>query len=632
MATVGQTEQFSNLNAGTFVRSVQEWMREFGGQEEILVLSQEAAKEIAAKVASGLGLQKKDDSAYGGQKDYEATKYFTPEALDISAQGLQRALENGRGFVGGETDSGILAVRAQKWWLPQDRQANWEIPNYAISRVPLSQRTLEGERELWNKQEPGGSSHGMELEMQAITFNENGDIEPVDIQSLIVELKKYGFPLSIEGWVSQLEYVSMARQPQESLEDYRNRIAKDLKILSMALAEHDIYLAPVGVMVGSGDGQANFNNPHVQNVMRQMVEDQDLQKAAETLGLFRTSGLHITVELKRAFGQKTISAELLREVFDHTHSAASFLMKVFSRSGNLGFPDYQGKLKATNRERERLHLPTARVGDTRSLLDSNTIEDFENGAQPSLERAALLAESGGHAPHNPLGRMKQAGRNEYTMFDATYDLDLIVNLEAFLRLHTAVIHRAVLRGDFRSENLAQLLGIKDDEYNMFFTLLSNQDQFERVVNSLEIYGVNGVFEYNGQAYNIKKVLERFFDTMLRFAKYVGFQGEDLNEARSAVDFLKERLNLNPQDIEFPQISGVESLSEDEIIDGVFTYLQSGYALTDIVVALRGIVYGGEYDLNNLNKENENLITRVIARAIQRYYYQLPIEDPLPAAT
>ncbi len=377
-------------------------------------------------------------------------------------------LQEGKGAVI-ETNKGVITIRHRRWWLEDDRDQN-AIPPYAISYIPIIK-----EPDYTEQASPTIlSTHGQELEFQVVRKTDNG-FAPVDIQELIKSLKSQGFPISIEGWISQGEFISIARKNQESIGDYKKRTVILISTLASALYEAGYYIAPTGVMITDGDGQANLGNPHVRNVMGNMIkniwgENQEKPTPEELLEQFGVNGTHMTISIEGTRGPLYSAGELLR-IYDNTHTPEVIsLLALFCYSG-----EYQSK----TRHGVRSQFPTARIAPVLSLLDEKTIQAFIDGRSPSLERAALNG-----MPHNPIGRQKQAGRIEFTVADSNYDILLTIDLENLLSYLTFAVQSAIRHGQSDNPILNKTSANAEDYENIMTEVQQNGFRSESLINAI----------------------------------------------------------------------------------------------------------------------------------------------------
>lgn len=460
-----------------------------------------------------------------GQKKYDPNGY-------TNLAGYKNQHKEGVVFLGRD---GVNTWRHPFWWSEEDHMMydrNPDLfPNYAHSSIPVVKRDIDVERSIVPADEVPLGSSGNELEFQAVAFGEDDEPIPVNVQDFLKVFsdpeifQDSKFPISLEGWASQLELISIPRMGDESPEVYHQRMRDNLRFVSKALNRMGVYLMPTGVMPTNSDFQANFEDPHVEHVLRRGQSGGEelvsVKEAARQLEGFGASGTHITVDVYKKDG--VVGDEVLQQIFTHTHGKALLLMKAFSLSGNMGSVESLAN-NYPGRELTRKELSTARVGPVRRLLDETTIHAFtQNGRQPSLERAALCDSEGreGWGAHNPLGRMKESGRNEFTIFDVVADTQLLVELESALNLYTTAVHKALLR-DVNSDNSLENIKLQLSEYHpnyaeFFLGLMTNQDEFDELASEVDKFGFDGKVVFVGNDVRIGEVVNQFIDFIGRLA-------------------------------------------------------------------------------------------------------------------
>ena len=243
------------INNGIITRAVPEWMEEHippKKQVEVLKLTPEGATGIAETMRGVMNIETTPlpsaQEQHSGQKEYKATEFFNSADEILNRFGIAREdvkpeeLEELERRINSETEEGIVLTTPQgvitirhAIWLKEEDGGS--IPDYAVNFLGLKQYEEEYSP-LNSETDVTLQKSGHELEFQVIAFDEDGQVVAVDIQHLLPELKKLNLPFKPEGWVSQCEYVSMPRNPNEGLENYRNRVAEHMKILSSALRQY----------------------------------------------------------------------------------------------------------------------------------------------------------------------------------------------------------------------------------------------------------------------------------------------------------------------------------------------------------------------------------------------------------
>lgn len=426
----------------------------------------------------------KDEKKYGngnGQKLTEGDRWI-PNPLGTKQAGIF-VDESGQPYV----------VKHPNWWREEDRKEAkknpGQIPDYAMYPIAVVKRPINEERQAVEAPTQP-EAVGSELEFAAVKFHKEG-IHLVNIQSVIEHLKTAGVPVSREGWSSQIEHPSNPRDPNLGITDHKRDLVKDLLAISETLAQFGVYLLPVSTIPGYPYGQPNFGDPHVRNVLTQgmraaLKRELTVEEAAEILMKYGVNGLHTTVNLKKD-NLGFVGDERLRRVFELTHTPITAILKALTLSGNLGSLKELESDRLSYRDVKRTTFPTARVGVVRNLHDEEAIEALKEGLSPSIERASLCDEGGEQAAgaHNPLGRQKETGRNEFTVFDIEANVDKILALESLMSLWTTIVDKAILEG-----RLDDLLGGLGVVYRRIFTeFLESEEVFKQISEVIEQQGI-----------------------------------------------------------------------------------------------------------------------------------------------
>lgn len=499
------------------------------------VISPDQAKQILKRLKESYpDLFTEDPYENGngnGQKETKVSEWIESPCRD-----------NNKGCVYFDEQGRPWLVKHPNWCDPRVAHERFEkpglVPDSAVYPIDVVPRDLTVERKLVNPPERSEAA-GCELEFAVGKFTGN-KVVPINIQYVLDDFKKFRVSASIEGWFSQFEHPSKPKCTYSSFSDHREVLVKGLLVISKTLGPFDTYLLPTGVMPYSGIGQPNFENPHVRNVLTKGLEislerELDLEEAADILAKYGVNGLHITVNLKKD-ENGFVEDERLKRVFELTHSPISFLLKSLTLSGNLESAEALVLERLSYRDIHRAELPTARVGRVRRLFDEEVVTAFEEGKAPSLERASLCDEEGKPARgvHNPLGRQKQSGRNEFTAFDIEPNVDKILALECLLSLFTTVVDKAVLEG--KEDWLME--GIDDGKKYLFFSFLSNDKEYKQLSDLVETYGVDGLIKINKELKTVGEIILNFIDFVQTKAEESGILSEDSNEEKELLNYLR----------------------------------------------------------------------------------------------
>ncbi len=520
--------------------SIPSWARE-GSVHHIRVrrISPEAAAWAADKAKERRGeILFQHEQRYGngkvnGQKNAEGEKW-----IDFPISAGVWIDEDGRPYV----------VKHSAWWREEDRNRkddySGKIPEYAKYPIGVVRRDLQEERlrvDLPDMPE----AVGCEMEFSVAFFDEEGSAHPVDIQSVIEEVGRRGIPVSIEGWVSQLEIPSKPKRKDLRISDHRRELLLDTLAVLETLQSLNCWLLPVAVMPFSPAGQANFESTHVRNVLitgMSVAYGRELstEEAAEILGKYAVNGLHITVNLKED-EDGFVGDERLKQVFEYTHTPISILLKALTLSGNLGSIEDLKSGRLSYRDIRRMHLPTTKVGRVRRLYEEEVIQAVEEGLAPSLERASLCDEDGKVAMgvHNPIGRQKESGRNEFTAFDVEPNVDKKLALESLMSLFTTVVDRALLKG--RITEIYQ--DLDENDKAIFGQYLSRQDDFIRFSEAVEMDGLKAlvrVDEGSLEETPVSEIILRFIDWVRDNSLRMGIVNEEAEEIQR-LEWLKDRI-------------------------------------------------------------------------------------------
>ncbi len=515
---------------------------------EIAFYPQEIIERVVAEIRTENPFLFPQEHEYGdgsGQKKVEADKWIE----------LPRGIEAGKGGVIYDENGRPYVVKHPDWWKEKDAQKAREggfreIPDYAVYPIGVVRRDLKEEEQVVElPTEPEAT--GCELEFGVGIFTPF-EVVPLNIQHVIKALKEAGIPASIEGWVSQFEHPSKPRRKEMDLEEHKRELVRDLLAIAVVLEKLGARLIPTGVMPYSSLGQPNFENTHVRKVLVRgmsaaLGRELTIKEAAEILSEYAVNGLHITVNLKED-KNGFVGDERLKEVFELTHTPMSILLKALTLNGNLESVEALVSGRLSYRDLKRLKLPTAQVGIVRRLYDEETIRAVEEGVAPSLERASLCDEKGDPAAgvHNPSGRKKEVGRNEFTAFDVEPNVDKILSLEALLSVYTTMVDRVLLEKGNKEEAIAFLSeGLTEGRKKLFLSFLSSQEEFLKYSKLVEEEGIKGVLKVNGEELSVGKVILEFIDWVEEKAKQVGIL-DDRSEEVGYLEFLRNIINKQLQ--------------------------------------------------------------------------------------
>ncbi len=510
------------------------------GEGNLIVLD-ELAQRVVEYVLAKYGEGRPEEYGNGsGQKSTEG-QGWVPLPAEIT--------ESKGGFFVDE-DGVVHIVKSPDWWSLKDSshesrlEHKSQIPDYATYEIGVVERSLEEERELIDPDRLNGvGTTGNELEFVVVTKTPDGKIRSVNIQSLIRAFKKHKISASIEGWDSQFEHPSKPREQGLSVSEHTRVISHDLLLIDEAFRVLGLHLVPTAVMPFTGQGHSNFENAHVRHVlMRGMAaalgHDLTIEEASIMLAGYGVNGLHITVDVQ-GDDKGLVGDERLNKIFNLTHGKVVALMKAWTLNGNLESVNMLVSGRLSNREAHRRLLETARVGEVRRLFDKRSIKALEEGLVPSLERAALCNEDGEPATgvHNPLGRQKESGRNEFTVFDVEANIEKIMALESLLTLYTTAVDRAVLRDNL--EDVKSRLGMTSDDEDFFLSVMTKQSEFDELMETVEEHGLRGEVMFNRESFAVGEVLVRFIDWVEEFAKIEGITEKQHREEFERVDFLRD---------------------------------------------------------------------------------------------
>lgn len=511
------------------------WAPEGGPHDKtVLAVSAEAAQIAIQRVVGNM--QVMDGNGPNGQKNYKSNGRW------IS---VNHGSRRGKVYV---ENNGTTIYKHPHWWRKEDREkkVDGEVPPYSVyTQTGLVRRDIDEERTLMTASEVPMAPTGCEIEMVAMIFGGDGP-ELVDIQHLISALKVHGVSTSIEGWRSQLEHPSEPRG-QRSVFDHRSKLIQNLHIIDRVSKELGITMLPLAVMPTDGYAQPNLAEPHVQNVLMSGISaalgrQVTVEEAASMLTGFRANGLHVTAQVQRD-RNGLIGDNMIHSVFSSSNGGILPLMKALTHSGNLSEPsDENVRTRCSWREQYRKILPTAQVGIVNRLLDPETIQAVEGGAAPSLERGSLCDENGraAAAVHNPLGRQKEWGGNELTIFDVEGNVDKIIEIEVLHGLFTAALQRSLLRNDQLS--LSRIVaGMSPQKQDYFVGCLTRKQTFMDLIELVDRDGYYGKITWDGKERLVGEVIVEFISFVERFASSQGLTPDQLPEEYGALDKMKERI-------------------------------------------------------------------------------------------
>jgi|GEM_PF-5553333 len=463
---------------------------------------------------------------FNGQKDSERTGWIE---LPV---GSGVFFDRGKPFV----------VKHKNWWRIEDRDNNdptQNVPVYAVYPVYVVKRDLSEEKE---KISPPSTPEavGCELEFSVGLVNESGAFLPVNIQEVVKEMKKRGVPVSIEGWISQLEIPSKPKSGDLRVSDHRRELVLDIFAVAETLGSLNCWLLPVSVMPFDYKGQANFENTHVRNVLMEGLKvafgrELDIDEAADILGKYGVNGLHITVNLKED-DQGFVGDERLKKVFEKTHTYISLILKALTLNGNLGSVEDLKSDRLSYRDVRRKNLPTAQVGVVRRLYDNEVLGAVEKGLAPSLERASLCDKNGNVAlgVHNLVGRQKETGRIEFTAFDIEPNIDKILALESLMSLFTTIVDISVLEG-------VDIYSDLDPYYKYLFgEFLYRQEEFDSLSEDIEKYGLSAVIKVQDEEKTAGEIVLEFIKWIEETSFKLGIV-DDSTEEIERLRWLSEKL-------------------------------------------------------------------------------------------
>lgn len=473
-------------------------------------------KQVLTELESNRELvQKGSEEKSSGQKSY------TSESM------TNVAVTPGRVWAG--PNNQLLSTRFTNWYKEGDQIENegFSVPDYSVSSTSVAVRPIVADRLLINDTEP--QSYGHELEFVVVRFMEDGSVLPIDIQNILNELGNYEFPaISPEAWSSQMEYPSLPRNG-EIFAEHRKRISDELNKILFVFNALDLDILPVGVVPFGGTEQANLSDPHISHTIQQGIQpfvDTDITQkdAAEMLNAFRTNGLHITIKLQRD-ENGLVGDERLNNVFNMTHGPIAVMMKAFSLNGNLLEEDLlEGNL--SSREKHRNQLPTGKVGEVYRLSDYRTRKNLLKGNAPTPERGAMSA-----GPHHPIGRQKESGMIEYTIFDMETSQIKVHQLEIMLREYTRIVDHHVLH-----DSVDDLYNSVPEEYrNVFLGIMNDQEEFFKLASAIDKDGFNAQIELeNEEIRDVGKILKDFFVWIHDQSSSLGPVEEDTTWALTAL--------------------------------------------------------------------------------------------------
>jgi hypothetical protein len=192
----------------------------------------------------------------------------------------------------------------------------------------------------------------------------------------------------------------------------------------------------------------------------------------------------------------------------------------------------------SERVEKRKFLPTARVGVTLPLCSDVVVQAVVDGKTQALERGSKCAigPDGEVIPaaavHDPMGRQKQSGRIEYTMFDVEPNVEKVALLESALSLYTNAVYRAALRpenSELSLGNCKLALGARGE---LYLGVLQDNDRFLQLAESLDRGGFVAKIEFAGEQTTVGDELYRFLTWVSEFSQAQGFSPE----GRDSEDF------------------------------------------------------------------------------------------------
>ncbi len=460
--------------------------------------------------------------------------------------------------------AGILTIRGSDWWSEQDRN-NFdpsvnEVPNYAIDVLPIRGFEHDRQDKLIDPKEINSiCSYGREEEYQ-IVMEFNGQYAGVDIQGLIKMLSDYGLLFDIEGWASQGETALYPIFPGDGASKTELINAQNLLIIHEVIDLLGLQVMPCGVMVGNRKGQPNMGTPHVQYVLMRGMKsaagrDLTLNEASNMLGGFGTNGWHLNFGHKRG-PDGLVSDRRQTIVANLTHPEIIPMLRAVTHSGNTrsleALEDSLGDGFLSTREINRTELATARVGNFLPFSSDETVRSFiDDQSAQALERAS---HDEGKTPHNPLGRRKGLGINEFTFLDGDFSHYKGDQLSVLLAAYTAVVDKCTveyLHRDFNAttEDVREYIfqqsegAIERGYFDVFVGLLNNQDRFIKLIQNIDRAGLESIIEINGKEVGIDQILMKFTDWVTSMTERKGIilsedQSSLLENFRDQLDLAK----------------------------------------------------------------------------------------------
>lgn len=465
----------------------------------------------------------------------------------------------------------LASARAKVWYREGDKGEEWQVPDYSVMETAVSPRPVEADRMRIPCETLKPQSYGHEIEMVAVTFDENDTPILVNIQNVLQVLGDYDLPaITPEAWVSQIEFPSSPRT-SGSLYEYNQKQRGGMQKIIRIFDELGILLLPVGVIPIGGQEQANIQDPHILNtIMRGIgphMDGRDNRTPAELLDGFRTNGLHITIKVQPDQND-LVGDERLNLVYNLTHGPIAVMMKAFTLNGNHFIEDLENGDLST-REKWRNTLPTAKVGPTYRLSSPEARKAVRAGTAPSLERAAMHT-----GPHNPVGRQKEQGMIEFTIFDMEPCQDKILALEIMLQHYVHIVDHAVL-----TNRVNDLIETIPKEYReVFLGVIEDNEEFLKLATAIDKYGYDTEIELSGgERRKVDIILNDFLDWLSRRTSDLA---NDTQETDFAVGYLQSSI-----------INSKSDGPEDYV-----TYLRTGYgnaAMTTLKAYQRYLIEVGD---------------------------------------